>query len=183
MEKMDRRSLENDLNDWHEENRKMLSNLERTIELIRKLREEEKLQSLAQRAEELKALQDALNRDFASPPESRDERSDSPPQESKDLAGQQDRAAEETEQLAKDVQESADSAEQAPQKLKGIKTKPAPVSGTPVLVDGLGWVECRVVATLPSGDHTLVLGQVIAAGIEHEGEPLTLQEAGFKYSG
>jgi flavin reductase (DIM6/NTAB) family NADH-FMN oxidoreductase RutF len=44
-------------------------------------------------------------------------------------------------------------------------------------------VECRVVATLPSGDHTLVLGQVEAAGVEHEGEPLTLQEAGFKYSG
>src|SRR6266496_3378142 len=50
--------------------------------------------------------------------------------------------------------------EQAPQKLKGIKTKPAPVSGAPVLADALGWVECRVVATLPSGDHTLVLGEV-----------------------
>jgi len=75
------------------------------------------------------------------------------------------------------------SSEQAPQKLKGIKTKPAPVSGTPVLVDALGWVECRVVATLPSGDHTLVLGAVVAAGVEHDGDPLTLQEAGFKYSG
>jgi flavin reductase (DIM6/NTAB) family NADH-FMN oxidoreductase RutF len=73
--------------------------------------------------------------------------------------------------------------EQAPQKLKGIKTKPAPVSGSPVLVDCLGWVECRVVATLPSGDHTLVLGEVVGAGVEHEGEPLTLGEAGFKYSG
>jgi flavin reductase (DIM6/NTAB) family NADH-FMN oxidoreductase RutF len=52
-----------------------------------------------------------------------------------------------------------------------------------VLVDALGWVECRVVATLPAGDHTLVLGQIEAAGVEHEGEPLTLQEAGFKYSG
>jgi flavin reductase (DIM6/NTAB) family NADH-FMN oxidoreductase RutF len=75
------------------------------------------------------------------------------------------------------------SSEQAPQKLKGIKTKPAPVSGTPVMADALGWVECRVVATLPAGDHTLVLGEVIAAGVEHEGAPLTLQEAGFKYSG
>jgi flavin reductase (DIM6/NTAB) family NADH-FMN oxidoreductase RutF len=73
--------------------------------------------------------------------------------------------------------------EQAPQKLKGIKTKPAPVSGSAVLVDCLGWVECRVVATLPSGDHTLVLGEVVGAGVEHEGEPLTLGEAGFKYSG
>jgi flavin reductase (DIM6/NTAB) family NADH-FMN oxidoreductase RutF len=71
-----------------------------------------------------------------------------------------------------------------PQKLKGIKTKPAPISGAPVLTDALGWVECRVVATLPSGDHTLVLGEVVAAGVEHEGaEPLTLEETGFKYSG
>ena len=75
------------------------------------------------------------------------------------------------------------SSEQAPQKLKGIKTRPAPVSGAPVLADGLGWVECRVVATLPSGDHTLALGEVVAAGVEHDGEPLTIREAGFKYSG
>lgn len=73
--------------------------------------------------------------------------------------------------------------DQAPHKLKGIKTKPAPVSGAPILADCLGWVECRVVATLPAGDHTLVLGEVVAAGVEHEGEPLTLEEAGFKYSG
>jgi flavin reductase (DIM6/NTAB) family NADH-FMN oxidoreductase RutF len=73
--------------------------------------------------------------------------------------------------------------EQAPHKFKGIKIKPAPVSGAPVLVDALGWVECRVVATLPSGDHSLILGEIVAAGVEHEGEPLTLGEAGFKYSG
>jgi flavin reductase (DIM6/NTAB) family NADH-FMN oxidoreductase RutF len=57
------------------------------------------------------------------------------------------------------------------------------VSATPVLVDCLGWVECRVVATLPAGDHTLVLGEVVGAAVEHEGEPLTLQAAGFKYAG
>jgi len=75
------------------------------------------------------------------------------------------------------------SSEQAPQKLKGLKTRPAPVSGAPVLTDAVGWVECRLMATVPSGDHTLVLGEVVAAGVEHDGEPLTLQEAGFKYSG
>ena len=70
----------------------------------------------------------------------------------------------------------------APNKLKGIKTKPAPTSGVPVLADGLGWVECRVVATLPSGDHTLVLGEVLEAGVEHEGaQPLTTHEAGLGY--
>lgn len=76
------------------------------------------------------------------------------------------------------------SSDQTPQKLKGIKTKPAPAAGTPVLADALGWVECRLVATLPAGDHTLVLGEVVAAGVEHEGaQALTLQETGFKYSG
>lgn len=75
------------------------------------------------------------------------------------------------------------SSSQAPQKLKGVKTKPAPGANTPVLADCLGWVECRLVTTLPAGDHTLVLGEVIEAGVENEGEPLTLQETGFKYSG
>ena len=72
----------------------------------------------------------------------------------------------------------------APHKLKGIKTKPAPTSGAPVLADGLGWLECRAVATLPSGDHTLVLGEVVEAGVEHAGaKPLTLELAGLQYSG
>lgn len=74
--------------------------------------------------------------------------------------------------------------EQAPQKLKGIKTKPGPASGAPVLAESLGWVECRVVATLPAGDHTLVLGEVEGAGVEHgDSRALTLQETGFKYAG
>jgi flavin reductase (DIM6/NTAB) family NADH-FMN oxidoreductase RutF len=76
------------------------------------------------------------------------------------------------------------SSEQAPQKLKGIKTKPTPVSKTPVLVEALGWVECRAIASLPAGDHTLVLGEVVEAGVESaDAQALTLQEAGFKYSG
>ena len=71
----------------------------------------------------------------------------------------------------------------ASSKLKGIKTRPGPISGVPVLAEALGWLECRVVATLPSGDHTLVLGEVVEAGVEHEGaQPLTLQESGLKYS-
>jgi flavin reductase (DIM6/NTAB) family NADH-FMN oxidoreductase RutF len=73
--------------------------------------------------------------------------------------------------------------EQAPQKLKGIKTKPAPTAQTPVLTEAVGWVECRAVATLPAGDHTLVLGEILAAGVENgDAEPLTLKEAGLKYS-
>jgi len=72
--------------------------------------------------------------------------------------------------------------EQAPQKLKGVKTKPAPRAQTPVLTEAVGWVECRAIASLPAGDHTLVLGEILEAGIENgDAEPLTLKEAGFKY--
>jgi flavin reductase (DIM6/NTAB) family NADH-FMN oxidoreductase RutF len=74
--------------------------------------------------------------------------------------------------------------EQAPQKLKGVKTKPAPTAQTPVLTEAVGWVECRTVATLPAGDHTLMLGEILEAGVENgDAEPLTLQAAGFKYGG
>jgi flavin reductase (DIM6/NTAB) family NADH-FMN oxidoreductase RutF len=73
---------------------------------------------------------------------------------------------------------------QVPQKLKGIKSRPAPFSKTPVLVEAFGWLECRAIASLPAGDHTLVLGEVVEAGVENgDGQPLTLQDAGFKYSG
>ncbi len=76
------------------------------------------------------------------------------------------------------------SSDQAPHKLKGIRTKPAPASQTPVLADALGWIECRAIASLPAGDHTLVLGEVVEAGVENAAvQPLTLQEAGLKYSG
>jgi len=72
----------------------------------------------------------------------------------------------------------------APHKLKGVATKPAPVSKAPILAEALGWLECRLVATLPSGDHTLVLGEVVEAGVEHgEAPALTLQETGFQYAG
>lgn len=69
--------------------------------------------------------------------------------------------------------------EQAPQKLKGIKTKPAAAAQTPVLSEAVGWVECRVVATLPAGDHTLILGAILDAGVENgEATPLTMRERG-----
>lgn len=75
------------------------------------------------------------------------------------------------------------SSEQAPQKLKGVKTKPGPAAQTPVLTEAVGWVECRAVASLPAGDHTLVLGEILEAGMENgDAQPLTLRDAGMKYS-
>jgi len=75
------------------------------------------------------------------------------------------------------------SSAKAPTKLKGIKTRQGPVYKSPILAEALGWLECRLVGTLPAGDHTVVLGEVVEAGVEREGNVLTLRAAGFKYSG
>ena len=70
-----------------------------------------------------------------------------------------------------------------PDKLAGLTWKPGPVTGSPLLADALAWVECRVQSTHPSGDHQLFVAEVVEAGHNREGLPLTLKEAGFKYSG
>lgn len=54
-------------------------------------------------------------------------------------------------------------------------------TGAPLLPSTLGALECRVVGEVPAGDHTLFLGEVVAAHAFREGEPLTLKGAGFRY--
>jgi flavin reductase (DIM6/NTAB) family NADH-FMN oxidoreductase RutF len=56
-------------------------------------------------------------------------------------------------------------------------------NGLPVLKDALAYFECRVRETVAIGDHTIFVGEVIEAGLQREGEPLTLAETGFKYGG
>lgn len=56
-------------------------------------------------------------------------------------------------------------------------------NGLPLLTDTLGYVECRVLGGLAVGDSTLVAGEVIGAGVEHEGTMLTMRDAGFRHSG
>lgn len=70
----------------------------------------------------------------------------------------------------------------APQKLEEYGHREG-VTGAPVLTDTLGYVECRIVHEVPTGDHTLFVGEVVEAGVFHEGEPLTVQDAGFTYAG
>ena len=55
--------------------------------------------------------------------------------------------------------------------------------GVPVLADALGYVVCEVRNELLAGDSVVVLGEVIAAGVLNEGEPLTMRDAGFRHAG
>lgn len=70
-----------------------------------------------------------------------------------------------------------------PDKLSGVAHHPAPVTGSPVLDEGTGWVDCRVTAELPTGDHVLFVAEVVEAGLQGDAKTLTLEETGFRYAG
>ena len=56
-------------------------------------------------------------------------------------------------------------------------------NGCPILKEAMAWLECRAVNFVPSGDHTLVLGEVVASRLVHAEEPLTSTFTGWNYSG
>src|SRR5215469_17938048 len=67
------------------------------------------------------------------------------------------------------------SAYKHPQKLSGIDYT-LNEQGYPILSEALSWVACEVRQTVPAGDSTLVIAEVIDAGVIAEGHPLTMEE-------
>lgn len=61
-------------------------------------------------------------------------------------------------------------------KLAGLTTKPG-VTGAPILLDALSYVEGRVVGTLDAEENTIFLADVVAAERLHEGERLRIGDA------
>lgn len=45
-------------------------------------------------------------------------------------------------------------------------------TGTPLIADSLGYLDCRVHAIVPGGDHAIVLGEVVDLGLLREEPPL-----------
>ncbi len=70
-----------------------------------------------------------------------------------------------------------------PDKITGNAWEPGAATGSPVLAEALAWVECRVQSATPAGDHIVFIAEVVEAGQHRAGTPLTIAEAGFKYSG
>ena len=56
-------------------------------------------------------------------------------------------------------------------------------TGTPLLKDAPAFLECRVVDIVEKGDHLVVVGEVIEAGVKREAPPMTLAETTWKYGG
>jgi len=58
-------------------------------------------------------------------------------------------------------------------KLAGVKTESS-VTGSPLLADALGWLDCRVEARLEIGSRTIYLAEVVDARIRSHEDPLTV---------
>ena len=62
----------------------------------------------------------------------------------------------------------------------GLATKTA-VSGSPILVEAIAWLDCHVWATYDGGDHLIVVGEVVAldVGTGTGDDPLLYYRSGY----
>ena len=64
---------------------------------------------------------------------------------------------------------------------EGVAHRPAPTTGAPLLLGALAWLDCRTVAEHDAGDHTIVVGQVVAAGGKSSpSDPLTYYRGTYR---
>ena len=54
------------------------------------------------------------------------------------------------------------------------------VTGAPILADCLAWLECRVTASHPAGDHTIFVADVVAGNLGNSGRPLIYYRGGYR---
>jgi flavin reductase (DIM6/NTAB) family NADH-FMN oxidoreductase RutF len=64
-----------------------------------------------------------------------------------------------------------------PEKFGGVPFHRA-ATGAPILDAALAWVECRIWACYPGGDHSIVVGEAIG-GNAREGSPLIYYRSGY----
>ena len=61
---------------------------------------------------------------------------------------------------------------------EGVETREGEL-GPPLLAEALGWLECRIVAEHPAGDHTIFVGEVVTLELGDPGPALVYREAGY----
>ncbi|HSN90722.1 MAG TPA: flavin reductase family protein [Anaeromyxobacteraceae bacterium] len=65
-------------------------------------------------------------------------------------------------------------------KLGAVKTREGG-TGAAIFADALAWFDCELSAVHEAGDHLVVVGKVVDAGVQGEGAPLTTVAAGMQY--
>jgi flavin reductase (DIM6/NTAB) family NADH-FMN oxidoreductase RutF len=69
------------------------------------------------------------------------------------------------------------------EKLKDVRHRPGK-TGAPILEDAIAYVECEVREIANEhGDHALIIGEVVEAGVPKDEPALTLLDTGWHYGG
>jgi len=63
-------------------------------------------------------------------------------------------------------------------RFEGVHTEKLLIDA-PILKDGIAFFNCRVISSMPVGENTLFIAEVIAARVEGEGEPLVYHNRVF----
>jgi len=89
--------------------------------------------------------------------------------------------------IAADQEEFAKSyygpAESGYDKLKAKDIKDSPVTGSPLLNGAAGYLDCKVVTQLKTGNHTLFVGEVVAAIYTGDSPILSTTNSKLVYAG
>jgi flavin reductase (DIM6/NTAB) family NADH-FMN oxidoreductase RutF len=68
--------------------------------------------------------------------------------------------------------------------LSGYRFEAGPATGAPLFLDAPAWFECRVTDMLKRGDHTVVVAQVVEAGVRQaSAQPMALRDTVWHYGG
>lgn len=70
----------------------------------------------------------------------------------------------------------------ADDRFEGISLDQA-ATGSPIIKDSLAYLDCKLVDTVDTGDHTLFIGEVQAADAKPSGVPMTTLDYGKTYIG
>ncbi|MCS7082485.1 MAG: flavin reductase family protein [Bacteroidetes bacterium] len=93
-----------------------------------------------------------------------------------------------TKEGAEALQRVVGSRRKRPDKMAQIAYRPGPATGCPILEGAAAWFECRVRQWVQTGgDHDLVIGEVVAAGLERPNtrvqDVLLVSDLGWSYAG
>ena len=68
-------------------------------------------------------------------------------------------------------------------KLQAKDVSSSPGTGTPILAGASGWLDCRIVNRVKTGNHTLYIGEVVAASPGDSSAILTTTSSKLHYTG
>lgn len=69
-------------------------------------------------------------------------------------------------------------------RLSGYAFEPGPITGAPLFLDAPAWFECQVTDIVKRGDHSVVVAEVVEAGVrQSDARPMALRDTPWHYGG